>query len=76
MLTRFRNVFQEAILLLHHGSLTQAEMAEYLEMMLNSFYFETDKGVTLLGGIPFEWLQKNKKTSLQKLYTSKGQCKY
>ena len=43
-----------------------------LEMMLNSFYFETDKGVTLLGGIPFEWLQKNKKTSLRKLYTTKG----
>ena len=43
-----------------------------LEMMLNSFYFEDDKGVTLLGGIPFEWLQKNKKTSLRKLYTTKG----
>ena len=43
-----------------------------LEMMLNSFYFETDKGVTLLGGIPFQWLLKNKKTSLRKLYTSEG----
>jgi hypothetical protein len=43
-----------------------------LEMMLNSFYFETEKGVTLLGGIPFAWLQKNKKTSLQKLYTTTG----
>jgi hypothetical protein len=43
-----------------------------LEMMLNSFYFETDKGVTLLGGIPFAWLQKNKITSLRKLYTSNG----
>ena len=43
-----------------------------LEMMLNSFYFETKNGATLLGGIPFEWLQKNKKTSLQKLYTSTG----
>ena len=43
-----------------------------LEMMLNSFYFDTDKGVTLLGGIPFAWLQKNKKTSLQKLYTTTG----
>jgi hypothetical protein len=43
-----------------------------LEMMLNSFCFETDKGVTLLGGIPFAWLQKNKKTSLHKLYTPAG----
>jgi hypothetical protein len=43
-----------------------------LEMMLNSFYFETDKGVTLLGGIPFAWLQKNKKSSLRNLYTSNG----
>jgi hypothetical protein len=43
-----------------------------LEMMLNSFYFETDTGVTLLGGIPFKWLQENKKTSLRNLYTSDG----
>jgi hypothetical protein len=42
------------------------------EMMLNSFYFETENGATLLGGIPFAWLQKNKKTSLKKLYTSTG----
>ena len=43
-----------------------------LEMMLNSFYFETDKGVTLLGGIPFAWLQNNKKTLLRNLYTPGG----
>ena len=43
-----------------------------LEMMLNSFCFETDNGVTLLGGIPFAWLQKNKKTALHKLYTPAG----
>jgi hypothetical protein len=43
-----------------------------LEMMLNAFYFETDKDIILLGGIPFAWLQKNKKTSLRKLYTPAG----
>jgi hypothetical protein len=43
-----------------------------MDMMLNSFYFETDQGVTLLGGIPFAWLQQNKKTSLRKLYTTNG----
>jgi hypothetical protein len=43
-----------------------------MEMMLNSFYFETEQGVTLLGGIPFAWLQQNKNTSLQKLYTPTG----
>ena len=43
-----------------------------LEMMLNSFWFETEKGVTLLGGIPFAWLQKNKKTLLQQLFTTTG----
>jgi hypothetical protein len=43
-----------------------------LEMMLNSFYFETDKGVTILGGIPFAWLQNNKKTVFRNLYTPGG----
>lgn len=43
-----------------------------LEMMLNSIYFETEDGATLLGGIPFVWLQKNKSTSLQNLYTVAG----
>jgi hypothetical protein len=42
------------------------------DMMLNSIYFETEKGATLLGGIPFAWLQQNKKTSLRKLYTATG----
>jgi len=43
-----------------------------LEMMLNSIYFETDDGATILGGIPFAWLQINKKTSLKNLYTVEG----
>jgi hypothetical protein len=43
-----------------------------LEMMLNSIYFETEDGATLLGGIPFTWLKKNKTTSLQNLYTVTG----
>jgi hypothetical protein len=43
-----------------------------LDMMLNSLYFETDKGITLLGGIPFSWLQANQKIKLNNLYTKTG----
>ena len=41
-------------------------------MMLNSFYFESEQGVTLLGGIPIAWLQANQITSLRNLYTHSG----
>jgi hypothetical protein len=43
-----------------------------LEMMLNSLYFEHDGMVTLLGGVPFLWLQSNGITRLQNLYTTRG----
>jgi len=43
-----------------------------LDMMLNSLYFETDEGITLLGAIPFSWLQANQLTELKNLYTETG----
>lgn len=43
-----------------------------LDMMLNSLYFESDEGVTLLGAIPFSWLQANKIIALNNLYTKTG----
>jgi hypothetical protein len=43
-----------------------------LEMMLNSLYFEHDDMVTLLGGVPFLWLQANGVTSLQNFHTPRG----
>ena len=43
-----------------------------LDMMLNSLYFETDEGITLLGAIPFSWLQANQLTELNNLYTKTG----
>lgn len=43
-----------------------------LEMMLNSLYFEHDDMVTLLGGVPYFWLQSNGITRLQNLYTTRG----
>ena len=43
-----------------------------LDMMLNSLYFESDEGVTLLAAIPFSWLQANKTIELKNLYTKAG----
>lgn len=43
-----------------------------LDMMLNSLYFESDEGVTLLAAIPFSWLQANKTIELKNLYTKTG----
>jgi len=43
-----------------------------LDMMLNSLYFESDEGVTLLGAIPFSWLQANQTIELKNLYTKTG----
>jgi hypothetical protein len=43
-----------------------------MDMMLNSLYFETEKSVTLLGGIPFAWLKENQITALKNLYTTSG----
>ena len=43
-----------------------------LDMMLNSLYFETDEGITLLGAIPFNWLQANQLSELNNLYTKTG----
>lgn len=43
-----------------------------LDMMLNSLYFESEKGVTLLAAIPFSWLQANKVIELKNLYTKTG----
>lgn len=43
-----------------------------LEMMLNCLYFEHDGRVTLLGGVPFLWLQTNGVTALQNLRTTRG----
>jgi hypothetical protein len=43
-----------------------------LDMMLNSLYFESDEGVTLLAAIPFSWIQANKTIELKNLYTKTG----
>ncbi|VAX19443.1 hypothetical protein MNBD_IGNAVI01-1837 [hydrothermal vent metagenome] len=43
-----------------------------LDMMLNSLYFESDEGVTLLAAVPFSWLQANKTIELKNLYTKTG----
>lgn len=43
-----------------------------LEMMVKAIYFEADGQVTLLGGIPFDWLQQNGKTALRHLRTPTG----
>ncbi len=43
-----------------------------LDMMLNSLYFESEEGVTLLAAIPFSWLQANQTTELKNLYTKTG----
>ena len=43
-----------------------------LDMMLNSLYFESEEGVTLLGAIPFRWLQANQTIELKNLYTKTG----
>ena len=43
-----------------------------LDMMLNSLYFESDEGVTLLGAIPFRWCQANKTIVVKNLYTKTG----
>ncbi|NOX67145.1 MAG: hypothetical protein GXO85_15445 [Chlorobi bacterium] len=43
-----------------------------LDMMLNSLYFESDKGITLLAAVPFSWLQANKTIELKNLYTKTG----
>lgn len=43
-----------------------------LDMMLNSLYFESDEGVTLLAAVPFNWLQANKTIELKNLYTKTG----
>ena len=72
MLTRFRNAWTGYNPAFTPWQPNGSGNGRILEMMLNSFYFETEKGATLLGGIPFAWLQKNKKTSLQKLYTASG----
>ncbi|MDD2486176.1 MAG: hypothetical protein PHO05_06475 [bacterium] len=43
-----------------------------LDMIIKSFYFEHDHIATLLGGIPFTWLQENDFTSLSNLYNTRG----
>ena len=43
-----------------------------LDMMLNSLYFESDEGVSLLAAIPFSWLQANKVIELKNLHTKTG----
>ena len=43
-----------------------------LDIMLNSLYFESDEGVTLLAAIPFSWLQANNTIELKNLYTKTG----
>ncbi len=43
-----------------------------MDMILNSLYFESEQGVTLLGGIPFAWLEANQITTLKNLYTTSG----
>ena len=43
-----------------------------MDMMLNSLWFESGRGVTLLGAVPFAWLRANRITALKNLYTPRG----
>jgi hypothetical protein len=40
--------------------------------MIKALYLEADGQVTLLGGIPFDWLQQNGTTALRHLRTPAG----
>ncbi|MDD3926039.1 MAG: hypothetical protein PHT33_05220 [bacterium] len=42
---------------------------KFLDMILKSFYYDDGSVVTLLGGIPFVWLEQNVHTELSGLYT-------
>ncbi len=43
-----------------------------IDMMLNALYFENKDEVTILGGVPFEYLISNRITTVKNLYTLTG----
>lgn len=43
-----------------------------IDMILNAFYFESAEGATVLGSVPFEYLVRNRSTSVKNLYTLNG----
>lgn len=43
-----------------------------IDMMLNALYFENKDEVTILGGVPFEYLISNRITTVNNLYTLTG----
>ena len=43
-----------------------------LTMIINAFYYETDKEIFLFGGFPYEWLAENGVSKITDLYTEKG----
>ena len=47
-----------------------------IDMMLNALYFENKDEVTILGGVPFEYLISNRITTVKNLYTLTVQDAY
>ncbi|MHB9024694.1 MAG: hypothetical protein ACYC7E_11055 [Armatimonadota bacterium] len=47
-------------------------IGKVLDTLIKSLYFEVDGAATLLGGVPFPWLQWNVRTALLGLHTVRG----